>query len=219
MTKCSQKILGSLCKYSYSGNMVLWPTPSTYSSPPIGGIAESQSDSTCMGCRSEPSFYHDRSKSTALAYTYHSQGELGIPGDIRGEMIRLELRYAWLDVLCLRQQVQPALGRDLAIPANEEVMERWEQRRLEEWKPTIGAIYSYAEGQTVIFMSGCGRPFRAGGWASERHWLRRAWTLQEAPVLNRCLIAGLPGGTNYEWDSGINSGSLWPWNCKVYDFI
>ena len=107
-----------------------------------------------------------------------------------------------------------------------------QQQRLEEWKvdvPTIGAIYSnpdrdslYGGGRIVIFLNGLGRPFRGEGWTSERHWLRRAWTLQETPVVSRCLIAGLPEGPNYQWDhldSGINSGSiwlsLWPWNCKV----
>ena len=142
--------------------------------------------------------------------------------DIRGEMIRLGVRYAWLDVLCLRQEFRPELAKDFSIPVSREVIK---QRRLQEWEvdvPTIGAIYSnlekdssiYKGGPIVIFMSGLGRPFRDEGWASERHWLRRAWTLQETPVLNQCLIAGLPGGVNYEWQ-GSNSGSLWPWNCKV----
>ena len=215
--------------------------------------------------------------------------------DVRGEMIRLGVRYAWLDVLCLRQRGQPTLATDLAIPVSmevmksipvstegvidstpvntklvedipvgrevmegvplrtevvesttlsvevmegitpiaeavegvplnmEEVVERREQRRLEEWKvdvPTIGAIYSnldkdglYGEGPIVIFMSGLGRPFLDKGWDSERHWLRRAWTLQESPVLSKCLIAGLPykcyhSGPEQDWSS-------WPWSCKV----
>ena len=146
--------------------------------------------------------------------------------DVRQEMIRLGARYAWLDVLCLRQQAlaKPALAKDFAIPVpvSRELVERREQRRLEEWKtdvPTIGAIYSnarerdiYGAGPTVIFMNGLGRPFQDEGWASERHWLRRAWTLQETPPLNRCLIAGLPEGVNNQWD---DSGSVWPWNCKV----
>ena len=143
--------------------------------------------------------------------------------DIRGQMIRLGVRYAWLDVLCLRQQFRPALAKDLAIPVSREVMKCREQCRLKEWKvdiPTIGAIYSnlemysiYSGGPIVIFMSGLGRPFRDEGWASERHWLRRTWTVQETPYLSQCLIAGLPEGVNYEWMDG--SGSLWPWNCKV----
>ena len=165
-------------------------------------------------------------------------------------MIRLGVRYAWLDVLCLRQLAQPNLATDLAIPVSTEVadsyatrlvdripvstkamesiplstevVERREQRRLEEWKvdvPIIGAIYSnldgdglYGGGPIVIFMSGLGRPFRDEVWDSKRHWLRRAWTLQESPVLNKCLIAGLPGGRDYgNWDGEL----CWPWTCKV----
>ena len=144
--------------------------------------------------------------------------------DVRQEMIRLGVRYAWLDVLCLRQQ---ALAKNFAIPVGRGLIERREKRRLEEWKidvPTIGAIYSnpdnlsiYGDGPTVIFMNGLGRPFQDEGWASERHWLRRAWTLQESQPLKRCLIAGLPEGADYKWNDWNNrrSGSLWPWNCKV----
>ena len=199
--------------------------------------------------------------------------------DVRGEMINLGVRYAWLDVLCLRQRSQKTPATDLAIPVSmgiidsipvstdgvmdgtpvstrgihvstevvegallgtedmdnitpstgeavesiplstEGVVERREQRRLEEWKvdvPTIGAVYSnldkdslYGGGPIVIFMSGLGRPFRDGGWDSERHWLRRAWTLQESPAVNKCLIAGL-GYNNRE-----SHGTDWPWSCKV----
>ena len=143
--------------------------------------------------------------------------------DGRREMICLGARYAWLDVLCLRQRAQPTLGTELAIPVSrkvmedvpirmevmegvpnnteEEVMKRREQIRLEEWKvdvPTIGAVYSnldgglYGGGPIVVFMSGLERPFRDEGWDSKRHWLRRAWTLQETPVLRKFLLAGLP---------------------------
>ena len=151
--------------------------------------------------------------------------------DVRGEMIRLGVRYAWLDVLCLRQKAHPAPASGLPTPAgfSREVVIRREQRRVEEWKvdvPTIGAIYSnldkydnYGEGPIVIFMNGLGRPFRDEGWASERHWLRRIWTLQEGPVLSRCLIAGLPGGRNYQWEDEFISGGLWPWNCKVCNVL
>ena len=150
--------------------------------------------------------------------------------DIRGEMIRLGVRYAWLDVLCLRQQFRPALAKDLAtaVPINMEIVERHSECRETECKvdvPIIGAIYSnlemyniYSEGLIVIFMSGLGRPFRDEGWASERHWLRRTWTVQETPALSQCLFAGLPGGVNYRWQDGI-SESLWPWNCKVCNVL
>ena len=158
--------------------------------------------------------------------------------DVRGELIRLGIRYAWLDVLCLRQQATPAFAngffcrlRDKSAPVYpcKELIKKREQRRVEECKvdlPTIGAIFSgrdtdglYVGGGTVIFMSGLGRPFRSEGWSSKRHWLRRAWTLQETPVLDRCLFAGLPGGINYQWDGDINSKRRWPWSCKVCIFL
>ena len=150
--------------------------------------------------------------------------------DIRGEMIRLGVVTLCMVVLCLRQEFRPALGEDLAIPVTitREIVERHNKCRLKEWKvdvPIIGAIYSYPDvyglyggGPTIIFMSGLGRPFRDEGWTSERHWLRRAWTLQETPVLNRCLIAGLPGGPNYELDNRRHDG-FWPWNCKACNFF
>ena len=43
--------------------------------------------------------------------------------DVRGEMIRLGVRYAWLDVLCLRQHARLTLGTELATPVSREVME------------------------------------------------------------------------------------------------
>ena len=198
--------------------------------------------------------------------------------DVRGEMIRLGVRYAWVDVLCLRQRAQPTLGTELATPISREVVgdvplraeimesttlsvesiattveamegvplnteeqtvKRREQRRLEEWKvdvPTIGAVYSnldiggfYGGGPIVIFMSGLGRPFRDEGWDSERHWLRRAWTLQESPILSKCRIAGLPDRCYYKddgWGNRLSASPAseflsfalekhWPWNCKV----
>ena len=151
--------------------------------------------------------------------------------DIRGEMIRLGVRYAWLDVLCLRQEAQPQIAKHLPMTTSKEVVEIREHCRFEEWKvdvPTIGAIYSnqgendlYGRGPTVVFMSGLGRPFRAEGWTSERHWLNRVWTLQETPALSRCLIAGLPAtrGASYQWDGGTKSRNLWPWDCKVCYFF
>ena len=54
--------------------------------------------------------------------------------DIRGEMIRLEVRYAWLDVLCLRQEFRPVLSEHLDIPISREVMKCREQCRLKDWE-------------------------------------------------------------------------------------
>ena len=130
---------------------------------------------------------------------------------------REQRRYAWLDVLFFRQRAQPTFATDLAISISTEAVERREKRRLEEWKvdvPTIGAIYSnldengpYGGGPIIIYMSGLGRPFREGGWDSERHWLRRAWTLQETPVLSKCIIVGVGGSIGRQFYR--------PWSCEV----
>ncbi|KAF9016027.1 hypothetical protein BDZ89DRAFT_1118306 [Hymenopellis radicata] len=75
------------------------------------------------------------------------------------------IQYAWLDVLCLRQE-----GED-----------EDEQLRAEEWKldvPTIGTVYVGAN-SVVYYFSGLGLPFRIGDLEHHRHWLKRAWTLQE----------------------------------------
>ncbi|KAK0461581.1 hypothetical protein IW261DRAFT_1576710 [Armillaria novae-zelandiae] len=84
---------------------------------------------------------------------------------IRIEMLNLGLEYAWLDVLCLRQEGG-----------------RREDLRVEEWRldvPTIGVVYHYS--MVVCYLSGLGRPLtlNEGDLESDRSWFRRAWTLQE----------------------------------------
>ncbi len=76
------------------------------------------------------------------------------------------IRYAWLDVLCLRQE-----GR------------KSEHLRLEEWKldmPTIGSVYAETL-WVVCYFNGLGRPLHLTPhyFESDRCWFRRAWTLQE----------------------------------------
>ncbi|KAK0458763.1 uncharacterized protein EV420DRAFT_1308266 [Desarmillaria tabescens] len=88
----------------------------------------------------------------------------------------LELEYAWLDILCLRQ-----------------VGGQGEDMRAEEWKldvPTIGAVYD--EPNVAVYLSGLGRPLslKDGDLDSDRCWFRRAWTLQEAGPTTSMLIAG-----------------------------
>lgn len=108
-----------------------------------------------------------------------------IPSDSSLESVRVELlnsgiKYAWLDVLCLRQRGE----------------EDQDKIRLEEWKvdvPTIGCFYRppwHWNGQHRIFVyfSGLGRPFRAEALDSPRHWLNRAWTVQE--TLDNMTIGG-----------------------------
>ncbi|KAK0481339.1 hypothetical protein IW261DRAFT_1562640 [Armillaria novae-zelandiae] len=84
---------------------------------------------------------------------------------IRIEMLNLREEYAWLDVLCLRQEGG-----------------RREDLRAEEWRldvPTIGEVYRSST--VVCYLSGLGRPLtlNEGDLESDRSWFRRAWTLQE----------------------------------------
>jgi hypothetical protein len=76
-----------------------------------------------------------------------------------------EYCYAWLDVLCLRQQCAPEK----------------EGLRMQEWRldvPTIGRVYACAS-HILYYFNGLGIPFRNTGLESDRHWLNRAWTVQE----------------------------------------
>ncbi|KAG8870164.1 hypothetical protein FRB98_001803 [Tulasnella sp. 332] len=108
-----------------------------------------------------------------------------IPKSTTLERIRTELlhhthvglEYTWVDVLCLRQK-----GRDSQEPV-----------RKQEWRldiPTIGAIYRSAHSM-VFYYSGLGRPFQIGNLESERHWVNRAWTLQEISRNERSVVAGM----------------------------
>ncbi|SJL13340.1 uncharacterized protein ARMOST_16781 [Armillaria ostoyae] len=87
---------------------------------------------------------------------------------IRIEMLNLGVEYAWLDVLCLRQEG----GKN-------------EYLRVEEWAidvPTIGSVYD-RDRAVVCYFCGLGRPliFEEGYFESDRCWFNRAWTLQEVP--------------------------------------
>ncbi|KAK0465756.1 hypothetical protein IW261DRAFT_1373567 [Armillaria novae-zelandiae] len=109
-----------------------------------------------------------------------------MPKDANLDLIRIEMlnlmskseprpkaEYAWLDVLCLRQEG----GKN-------------EHLRLDEWKldvPTIGSVYEHPwsaverSERVVYYLNGLGRPLRLtpGYFESDRCWFRRAWTLQE----------------------------------------
>ena len=106
---------------------------------------------------------------------------------VRIELLNLGAEWVWLDVLCLRQR-----GHD-----------RDEQQRKAEWQldvPTIGHVYQHDPAQTCItYFNGLGMPFDgapARVWPNDRHWFRRAWTLQET------CVGWLPGGlTGAELDA------------------
>ncbi|KAK0456959.1 hypothetical protein EV421DRAFT_104003 [Armillaria borealis] len=82
----------------------------------------------------------------------------------RIEMLNLGAEYAWLDVLCLRQEG----GQN-------------EDLRAREWMldvPTIGNAYVLEK--VVCYFNGLGRPLERGFDSdSDRSWFKRTWTLQE----------------------------------------
>jgi len=125
-------------------------------------------------------------------------------GDIRAELLRCNIRYAWLDILCLRQHTEPipGLNATLGVPLSTSTIAGRERLRMKEWEsdvPLIGAIYSgaLARGRNrsgtkvLIYLSGIGRPSVEGNWSSPRHWIRRAWTMQETRGIKDIVFAGL----------------------------
>ncbi|EKM48139.1 uncharacterized protein PHACADRAFT_109353, partial [Phanerochaete carnosa HHB-10118-sp] len=100
-------------------------------------------------------------------------------GHVRIELLNLGAEYVWLDVLCLRQQVD----------------EERQALRQEEWRldvPTIGHVFRCKPSQVVItYFSGLGRPFcvTAEMFNDERSWLNRVWTMQE--TTSNWLLGGL----------------------------
>jgi len=97
---------------------------------------------------------------------------------VRAEMLSFGAEYVWIDVLCLRQE------------SNNPVLEKIRQ---DEWKidvPTIGNIYRAAE-RLVRYFNGLGIPFSKENWDDPRHWLQRAWTLQEISAENMTLNGGM----------------------------
>ncbi|PBK79443.1 hypothetical protein ARMGADRAFT_134912 [Armillaria gallica] len=83
---------------------------------------------------------------------------------VRIEMLNLGAEYAWLDVLCLRQEG----GRDEDLRAGEWMLD----------VPNIGNAYILEK--VVCYFNGLGRPLECGFDSdSNRSWFKRTWTLQE----------------------------------------
>ncbi|KAF7798211.1 hypothetical protein EIP86_009428 [Pleurotus ostreatoroseus] len=109
-----------------------------------------------------------------------------IPNDTTLDRVRVELlnvgrEVIWLDVLCLWQEGD----------------QEDDEARLEEWKldvPTIGNVYQTSTMTLVVtYFNGLGLPFRVGDLDNGRHWLNRAWTLQE--FRQDGIIGGLVPGS------------------------
>jgi len=87
---------------------------------------------------------------------------------VRSQLIHFGGHYAWLDVLCLRQGWA-------------ESTHEFQELVKQEWKldvPTIGNVYRIAT-TIVRYFNGLGCDFSSENWDDHRHWLQRAWTLQE----------------------------------------
>ncbi|KAK0230074.1 hypothetical protein IW262DRAFT_1520780 [Armillaria fumosa] len=105
---------------------------------------------------------------------------------VRIEMLNVGAEYAWLDILCLRQEGGQG-----------------EHLRTEEWKldvPTIGAMYDWDP--VVCYFNGLGQPLHLtpSYFESDRCWFRRAWTLQE--ITENPIIGGETDG-DYVMDERV----------------
>jgi len=105
--------------------------------------------------------------------------------DVRTELLSFGAEYVWLDVLCLRQHSGTQKPSDHSTYLD--------SIKQTEWKidvPTIGNIYRAAQ-RVVRYFNGLGKPFSEHGWDDPRHWLRRAWTLQEISAESMTFNRGL----------------------------
>lgn len=112
--------------------------------------------------------------------------------NVRAELLNMGAEYVWLDVLCLRQMST----------------EHGETLRAKEWAidvPTIGNIYTDGAFRVVRYFNGLGRAFRRDGWNDSRHWLNRAWTLQE--IKYDSVNAGVPAHINPLIEKSDDDGS------------
>lgn len=131
------------------------------------------------------------------SWTEINYGEpISIPKDTSLSSVRIELlnsgaEYAWLDILCLRQ----------------EGPKEKEELRKEEWRldlPTIGYTYQMSD-QIRCYFNGLGRPFKIENLNDEKHRFNRAWTLQETPKIKSTMnIMGITEESPREIDGEEN---------------
>jgi len=130
-----------------------------------------------------------------------------LPGGVEIEHVRTELleqgaEYVWIDVLCLRQRCDEASLKTRPVHAYRPFdLQAKTQIQQDEWKidvPTIGNVYHTYSYGSLRYYSGLGRPFSLAGWDGERHWINRAWALQETVRGVRLAIGGLTPGECWE---------------------
>ena len=129
---------------------------------------------------------HSWTSNMSPVWTTINQHQWGVPlpngislESVRSELLTMGAEYVWIDVLCLRQSSKVSYLENL---------------KREEWKvdvPTIGNVYRSA-GRIVRYFNGLGVPFSYSGWDDARHWLQRAWTLQEIADENTTINGGTP---------------------------
>lgn len=94
---------------------------------------------------------------------------------------------------------------NLGEQISSELREEREKVRVQEWKtdvPTIGQLYRRGgkpRSVVVKYFNGLGRRFQPTGWNHQRHWLKRAWTVQETVGLDDVVVGGLPPGMQCPW--------------------
>ena len=137
-----------------------------------------------------PTFWavtHSWTADMSLVWTSINQHQWPVPipkdtslESLRSELLTLGAEYVWIDVLCLRQE--------------NKADHHLEKLRVEEWKldvPTIGNVYRTAA-NIVRYFNGLGVRFCDKHWDGPRHWLQRAWTLQEIANENTTINGGIP---------------------------
>ncbi|KAF8446831.1 hypothetical protein BGX38DRAFT_1270816 [Terfezia claveryi] len=141
---------------------------------------------------------HSWAKDPKLTYTRANRMKWPVPipqsirlDGVRHELILFGAKYVWLDILCLRQTCAGAAISD-------ELLNKREEKRKQEWKldvPTIGNIYQIV---TIIvrYFNGLGCKFNSQNWGDPRHWLQRAWTLQEIRSEEITYNGGVSDTTN-----------------------
>jgi len=98
---------------------------------------------------------------------------LDLEHSVRRELLSKGAEYVWLDVLCLRYHSSMDDNTEWKVDA-----------------PTIGNIFRTAV-WIAHYLNGLGQAFSSNGWDDSRHWLNRAWTLQEIRSENTTYNAGV----------------------------